>query len=57
MVNYYISEGGEHRHVPPDVRAAIFYLKNRRPEQWRDRREVAVPELPPIRLTVEESEL
>ena len=53
----YISEGEEPKHVPPDVRAAIFYLKNRRPEQWRDRREVAVPELPPIRLTVEESEL
>ena len=53
----YISEGEEPKHVPPDVRAAIFYLKNRRPEQWRDRREVTVPELPPIRLTVEESEL
>ena len=53
----YVSEGEDPKHVPPDVRAAIFYLKNRRPERWRDRREVAVPELPPIRLTVEESEL
>ncbi len=23
-------------HVPPDVTAAIFWLKNRRPEEWRD---------------------
>lgn len=23
-------------HVPPDVTAAIFWLKNRKPEQWRD---------------------
>ena len=24
-------------HVPPDTTAAIFWLKNRRPEEWRDR--------------------
>jgi transcriptional regulator with XRE-family HTH domain len=24
-------------HCPPDVTACIFWLKNRRPEQWRDR--------------------
>ena len=23
-------------HKPPDVRAAIFWLRNRRPQQWRD---------------------
>jgi len=23
-------------HVPPDVTACIFWLKNRRPVQWRD---------------------
>jgi hypothetical protein len=23
-------------HVPPDVTAAIFWLKNRRPDEWRD---------------------
>jgi hypothetical protein len=23
-------------HVPPDVTAAIFWLKNRKPDQWRD---------------------
>lgn len=24
------------KHVPPDTTACIFWLKNRRPEQWRD---------------------
>lgn len=24
-------------HFPPDTTAAIFWLKNRRPEQWRDK--------------------
>lgn len=27
-------------HVPPDTTACIFWLKNRRPEVWRDKREV-----------------
>lgn len=26
-------------HVPPDITAAIFWLKNRRPKEWRDRTE------------------
>ena len=26
-------------HVPPDTTAIIFWLKNRRPDLWRDRRE------------------
>ncbi len=29
-------------HVPPDVRAQIFWLKNRDPKNWRDRREVGM---------------
>ena len=28
------------KHYPPDTTAAIFWLKNRRPAQWRDRVEV-----------------
>lgn len=28
-------------HVPPDTTAMIFWLKNRRPDEWRDKREVA----------------
>jgi transcriptional regulator with XRE-family HTH domain len=30
------------KHVPPDTTAQIFWLKNRKPEEWRDKREVAV---------------
>lgn len=26
--------------VPPDVTAIIFWLKNRKPEEWRDKREI-----------------
>lgn len=26
-------------HVPPDTTACIFWLKNRRPEQWRDKQD------------------
>lgn len=29
------------KHVPPDVGACAFWLKNRKPEQWRERREAA----------------
>ena len=29
-------------HVPPDTTAAIFWLKNRRPEEWRDRQQLEV---------------
>jgi hypothetical protein len=30
------------KHVAPDVTAQIFWLKNRKPKQWRDRVEQAV---------------
>ena len=37
-------EGGEmterkvtKKHIPPDTTAQIFWLKNRKPEQWRDK--------------------
>lgn len=28
------------KHIPPDVTAIIFWLKNRRPEKWRDKQEI-----------------
>lgn len=28
------------KHYPPDTTAAIFWLKNRRPKEWRDKQEV-----------------
>jgi hypothetical protein len=30
------------RHVAPDTTAQIFWLKNRKPKQWRDKMEAAV---------------
>lgn len=30
------------RHVPPDTTAAIFWLKNRRPDKWRDHPEIKI---------------
>ena len=30
------------KHVPPDVTAQIFWLKNRQPEKWRDRKELQI---------------
>lgn len=28
------------KHYPPDTTAAIFWLKNRRPKEWRDKQEI-----------------
>lgn len=28
------------KHIPPDTTAAIFWLKNRKPTDWRDKQEV-----------------
>jgi len=30
------------KHYPPDPTAAIFWLKNRQPEKWRDKQEVGI---------------
>jgi len=29
-------------HCPPDVTAQIFWLKNRRPDRWRDKQEIQI---------------
>lgn len=34
-----VTETPYRNHCPPDVTAQIFWLKNRRPDQWRDKRE------------------
>lgn len=40
------NDGGEplvvptRKHYPPDTTAAIFWLKNRQPEKWRDKTEI-----------------
>lgn len=50
-------ETAEGKTVPPDVRAAVFWLKNRRPAQWKDRQHVEVDGPIPVKLTAEENNL
>lgn len=38
------------REVPPDVTAQIFWLKNRKPEQWRDKREQKIDAAEAVRI-------
>lgn len=47
-------ENGDGKEIPPDVRAAVFWLKNRRPESWKDRRELKVSD--PVTVTFEPEE-
>jgi transposase len=35
-----ILRAGYREHYPPDTTAAIFWLKNRRPEQWREKQQL-----------------
>jgi hypothetical protein len=41
-------------HVPPDVAACIFWLKNRRPHLWRDKHDMTVAKAPPDNRSVME---
>ncbi len=50
-------ENSDGKEIPPDVRAAVFWLKNRRPEDWQDRREIALSEPVKIELKPEEKDL
>jgi len=45
------------KQVPPDVRAAVFWLKNRRPKRWQDRREKDEAPAVQVKLIVEEKDL
>lgn len=36
-----VTETPYREHCPPDTTAQIFWLKNRRPEDWRDKQEIA----------------
>lgn len=38
-----VSETKTVKHYPPDSTAAIFWLKNRRPKEWRDKQEIEFP--------------
>ncbi|MBL8968259.1 MAG: hypothetical protein JNG85_14730 [Spirochaetaceae bacterium] len=37
-------------HCPPDVTACIFWLKNRRPDRWRDKQEIEQRTIEPPKL-------
>ena len=50
-------ENNSGKEVPPDVRAAMFWLKNRRPENWKDSREIALSEPVKIEFKNEEKDL
>lgn len=41
-VGYTVTENGKERYVPPNPTAIIFWLKNRKGDVWRDRRDVDV---------------
>jgi len=43
------------RHVPPDVTAAIFWLKNRKPERWRDKVDLNFSANPIIRSILDDA--
>lgn len=53
----YEVDDGKVRHIPPDVRAAVFWLKNRRPEAWKERAPEPAAEPLKIKLVTEEKEL
>lgn len=40
------------KHYPPDTVACIFWLKNRKPKDWRDKHEVGGPDDGPIPVAV-----
>lgn len=56
-VGYDISDGERSKHVPPDVKAAVFWLKNRRPGSWQDKKNIDVNEPLTIKLYAEEKEV
>jgi len=40
----HIEYADEEIYIPPDTTAQIFWLKNRKPVDWRDERDVAIEE-------------
>ncbi len=36
------------KHYPPDPTSCIFWLKNRKPDEWADRQEIKFKDPPPI---------
>lgn len=40
----------EQVYIPPDTTAQIFWLKNRRPDRWNDKKEVPVEDVEPVKV-------
>lgn len=40
------------KHIPPDTTAAIFWLKNRRREEWSDKQDISVETDEPITINI-----
>lgn len=40
------------KHIPPDSTAMIFWLKNRRPNDWKDRREISTDEDSSVKVVI-----
>ena len=39
-LGYTAIENGKEKHIPPNPTAIIFWLKNRKPSVWRDRKDI-----------------
>src|SRR5882672_3783637 len=46
-IGYSYMDGKKKIQMPPDVTACIFWLKNRRPDLWRDKHDMTVAKAPP----------
>lgn len=40
------------KHIPPDTTAAIFWLKNRRREEWNDKQDIGIETDAPINISI-----
>lgn len=39
-LGYTVMENGKEKYIPPNPTAIIFWLKNRKPDVWRDRKDI-----------------
>lgn len=51
-----ITEHTVEKQFAPDTTAAIFWLKNRKPDEWRDKREVEVDQSQPFKFAYDKEE-
>ena len=49
----HIEYAEEEVHIPPQTTAQIFWLKNRKPQMWRDKRETEVETKEPVKVILD----